>query len=413
MRSIVKASLLGLPVVLLSACGLVLGLPGSDEVKNDFDGGKPGDSSVADTSPQKDGALVDGPISDAPFDATCNADLTIDGKNCGACGHDCLGGACTASKCQPVKVVGSSSLAPFTMTLSGNTLYFTNIKGNSLGSLAKAQKTATNNDVGAVILSDWSSKQGTPYQVAANGTDVYFAVYSGSAANMLWDGALMRCPSETCPPALTVSGVEGYGIATDGANVYTSERAYVGNVDKYLIRKRNMDLSSPVLMGEAGSSANWMTLTPSEIIWGDDDGIYHCAKGGCGGPPQKLASPWSLSADQIAIVGNTVYFTSNPFNGVATVQSVAIGGGLPQTLAKDLDVPFGIAADATYFYVAEIQDISNPSTGRIFRCPVAGCGINNQNLEVLFTGENPRAVLSDTNAIYFGTREGNIYRLAK
>jgi hypothetical protein len=29
-------------------------------------------------------------------------DTTLDGKNCGACGHDCLGGACASGQCQPV-----------------------------------------------------------------------------------------------------------------------------------------------------------------------------------------------------------------------------------------------------------------------------------------------------------------------
>lgn len=33
--------------------------------------------------------------------STC-ADLSSDPKNCGACGHDCLGGKCSAGQCQPV-----------------------------------------------------------------------------------------------------------------------------------------------------------------------------------------------------------------------------------------------------------------------------------------------------------------------
>ena len=31
-------------------------------------------------------------------------DLMSDGKNCGTCGHDCLGGACAAGQCQPVMI---------------------------------------------------------------------------------------------------------------------------------------------------------------------------------------------------------------------------------------------------------------------------------------------------------------------
>src|SRR6266487_1268757 len=33
------------------------------------------------------------------------ATLETDPKNCGACGHDCLGGKCEGSVCQPLKLV--------------------------------------------------------------------------------------------------------------------------------------------------------------------------------------------------------------------------------------------------------------------------------------------------------------------
>src|SRR5204863_597521 len=38
--------------------------------------------------------------------ATSNAcvDLTSDAKNCGTCGHDCLGGTCMEGQCQPVLI---------------------------------------------------------------------------------------------------------------------------------------------------------------------------------------------------------------------------------------------------------------------------------------------------------------------
>lgn len=44
-----------------------------------------------------------------PFDLhepppTCKADIENDRHNCGACGHDCLGGECDAGECQPFQV---------------------------------------------------------------------------------------------------------------------------------------------------------------------------------------------------------------------------------------------------------------------------------------------------------------------
>jgi hypothetical protein len=52
------------------------------------DGGGMGGTDARDAAPDSgDGACVD---------------TTSDGKNCGACGHDCLGGTCAGGKCQPV-----------------------------------------------------------------------------------------------------------------------------------------------------------------------------------------------------------------------------------------------------------------------------------------------------------------------
>src|SRR4051812_2774556 len=35
-------------------------------------------------------------------------DTATDGENCGACGHDCQGGACLKSFCHPVQVFGGA-----------------------------------------------------------------------------------------------------------------------------------------------------------------------------------------------------------------------------------------------------------------------------------------------------------------
>src|SRR4051812_46742205 len=56
-------------------------------------------------------ALVDSPSSndasttDVAVDASCTADTQSDAKNCGKCGHDCVGGQCTAGVCQVATLV--------------------------------------------------------------------------------------------------------------------------------------------------------------------------------------------------------------------------------------------------------------------------------------------------------------------
>src|SRR5580693_3063452 len=57
--------------------------------------------------------ILDGPPPDAAGSvAVCNGsavDEDIDPRNCGACGHGCLGGACSGGFCQPVTLAISDA----------------------------------------------------------------------------------------------------------------------------------------------------------------------------------------------------------------------------------------------------------------------------------------------------------------
>jgi hypothetical protein len=48
--------------------------------------------------------ILAGDAGDASSDA-CAANVDEDPKNCGRCGHDCLGGGCSSGRCQPVSLV--------------------------------------------------------------------------------------------------------------------------------------------------------------------------------------------------------------------------------------------------------------------------------------------------------------------
>src|ERR1019366_6924538 len=84
-------------------------------------------SLLNDGAPPGDALGADG----ADAGSGCGADLTSDPVNCGACGHDCLGGTCMASKCQPV-ILASSQGGPTRIAVWGSSVYWTNITASTV-----------------------------------------------------------------------------------------------------------------------------------------------------------------------------------------------------------------------------------------------------------------------------------------
>lgn len=75
--------------------------------------------SAGDTSPAPDAPLCMGGMT------TCGTqcvDLTNNGSNCGRCGHDCQGGSCSSSMCQPVEML--SGTAPSDIVVANGELYW-------------------------------------------------------------------------------------------------------------------------------------------------------------------------------------------------------------------------------------------------------------------------------------------------
>jgi len=195
------------------ACSAILGLQ-EPTIDNTIEGGTTdsgGDQQTGDTG----------------IDATCGADLQNDAKNCGNCGHDCQGGACTAGVCQPVLVASSTSIAPYAFALSGSDLFFTNVKGSAFATVFKVDKTATNGSPGPTQLVDYGTGYttplvtGYPFSVAAQGTNFYTSIYANGGSGGFWEGGVDRCPQTGCTTkTLAYYGVNSYAVATNTTQVF-------------------------------------------------------------------------------------------------------------------------------------------------------------------------------------------------
>ncbi len=206
------------------------------------------------------------------------AALASDPRNCGACGHDCLGGGCMAGQCQPVTLVtGRPSLAG--IALDGSNVYF----AQPGGAYAGVQKLPMSG--GAPTLLTPGSVTG----LALAGTTLVVAD-SGAWASSLRvpDGAggLMRVVQTSIDK-----------VASDGVNVYFA------GAGSSPITSLPLPLTSGTNPGQVGTAP-----VPVQALATDGTTVYFAGANGIGGIPVPSGSA-------------TIY------NGVAGVTALAIDGG--------------------------------------------------------------------------------------
>jgi hypothetical protein len=191
-------SLIALAALLPStclACSLTTSLDGLDDAPRFADAGSEDASAQEDGPPSEDAADADAPWveagdADAPWieagdaetdsevpdvvdDATpCGADLQNDPNHCGACDHGCLGGDCTAGKCQPA-VVADGQNEPAGITVDDTSVYWVNVANKALKRIPKTGGSQERLDVAADGVTD-------PFDVAVDGSYLYWSERSGT-----------------------------------------------------------------------------------------------------------------------------------------------------------------------------------------------------------------------------------------
>src|SRR6516225_6620413 len=126
---------LPLCLVLGSGCALIAGI---DSIPYGRDAGSPqdaatdqdvatspdGDSASDDVVVLNEGGAADGAVDAPPEVAGCNpATLASDDRNCGRCGHDCLGSECKLGVCQPLFLL-TSLIHPGAIVASDDYVYW-------------------------------------------------------------------------------------------------------------------------------------------------------------------------------------------------------------------------------------------------------------------------------------------------
>jgi hypothetical protein len=300
-------------------------------------------------------------------------DLNSNDKHCGACDHNCQGGACTAGQCQPV-VLASGLQSATDLAVDTSNVYWTHwssnfggvfsvpITGGPMKTLASINDSfaiatdgtrvyvtqhLTSGSVFSIPVAGGNplilaSGQGRPVSIAVDGGWAYFAnQWTGNISKALLDGTLTKvfASAQSAPP----------GVATDGSYVYWTcgclstssgvSRAPVGGGTPAVLA---VNQAFPLALTTDANNVYWTNQGTTKM---GDGSVMMISKSGA--PLVTLADKQNVPT-HIAVDAQNVYWTNKVAGG--SVMAAPIGGGTPVTLAAGQSYPSGIAVDATSVY---------------------------------------------------------------
>jgi hypothetical protein len=382
-------------------------------------GGAAGGASVADAgadATDRDAAIAtDGSSPDAN---ACGADTTSDPHNCGRCGHDCLGGTCTASRCDAVSL-GS---------VAGTALDGVVVAGAQVFVASAALRASQASGVWRVSTSGGPVESYLPMrfmgEIAVLGDTLYALIYDVPYDGAGQTGGLYACPAigpAPCAPRLVAAADLPVGIMASGGAIYYSETGH--------INQRVMRYAPP---------AAPTVLRPSAPLqlWVDGSSIFGLQTAPAGGPGLPLlaaqvselaasgadtvlaqySSPSALGGS-LTGTSDALFFTAfNQANADGIVRRVPrTNASLPCDYATGRSArPYGLRVEPTRVYwTSQGAGAAPPYTGgSVASCPVAGCCTAP---ELLWEGGGqPARITADADALYFVTNAtGFILKLAK
>ena len=148
---------------------------------------------------------------DTAAGSSCQTSLADTDKNCGRCGHDCLGGGCSAGTCQESGLVSAPpDDQPWGMGVDESGVYWATAKGGTVRKLAKDAAFVTRSGVPVTLATVAAgSADLEQHSLAVGGGKVYWASPGGTLYRVSTAGGA----------AETVAG-EASAIAADASNAY-------------------------------------------------------------------------------------------------------------------------------------------------------------------------------------------------
>jgi sugar lactone lactonase YvrE len=347
-----------------------------------------------------------------PADSTgCDTDTTDDAANCGACKHDCLGGACKTGVCQPTWLAMHEAKPTGIAVEAEHVYWLDDGVTDGAGTLQRAALDGS-------ARQDLVVRRQHPIRLALVGTNLYWTEQGSYAANFT-DGVVARVPTDggcaqppCMPTVLASSQAHPLGIVVAEPQLFFTRFA------DGLVVRLNTDGTGPLVLAAGQALPEDVTVAGSLVYWTDagtsgagyvDGSVQRvAATGGAVGvvaAGQALAN--GITTDGTGVywvdtLGGTVWATS-----VASGQSTRLVGGLVQ--------PSSIAVSAGTLYVGADGTGQGMGTASLLAVGIDGhCGGATCPV-VLATGLAAiGSIAVDATAVYFTDPvEGNVMRLAR
>ena len=330
------------------------------------------------------------PSGDTNCSGTCVNVNASDATNCGACGHNCLGGTCSAGVCQPALFV-TSGCAPSGLTSDGTTVYFSSNCGANI------------TDQAGQIFSCLGSGCPSATSLAGPGQPTGQILVSGGTLYWVdlpkkgYTATVQSCKAASCTPTGIGSLVTG-GIATNGTNVYWWENTN-------LIEACSIASCTPVQF-TAATSLNGgpfsVAADSSTVFWTDSSigKVMSCAatSGACASPATVASG--RTSPDALTTDGANVYWSDAA--GVFQCPVGGCGGAAPTLLASGQQNANSIVSDGTYVYWATGSSIVRARVGQA-----------SSALTIAPNQTGAGTIGVGNQAVYWSLSSGNLMLLAK
>ncbi len=340
--------------------------------------------------------------------AQCGADLATDPHHCGACGHSCLDGACSAGVCEPVRIA-DGQLVPQNVAVNKTQIFWTTDPDYRVWSMPLSGGPP-------VAL---TPPQPYPFGVTANDATVYWANVGTKPADYV-DGAIMMMPATGGTVATVAAGevVPAYVAVVGDAIYWTSEGKPNNGFADGAIRTAVISggvpgaaatlasgLTRPFAIAVHGSYVYWTS-------WQSPAGTVMRVRADGKQPAETIAknqdAPWAIAVDNEAIFWLDRGHTPGPDGSTidGSVWKFQLGGGDAVKLADKLAQPTAIAIDARYVYwlgYHRLHRARRDTGGDEILMP-----LSSQPTDASRVG-----MASDASQLYWATGAGEILRWAK